>query len=128
MDPARFYGYYNHVNTIPGDGNESEDDIDSDCDENCFTKSTLLPPRRHIIIPGSDSDFSEEDDVPLSSLQSASTSKSKGKATKTKVNWKNGKMPAYDANNFKFTGNTDLPDSIKKTEFPCRSLRVFVYS
>lgn len=49
MDPARFYGTAKHVNIIPGDGDVSDDEIDSDCDENCATKSIRLPPKRHII-------------------------------------------------------------------------------
>ncbi|CAG9570868.1 unnamed protein product [Danaus chrysippus] len=124
MDPARFYGTAKHVNIIPGDGDISDDDVDSDCDDNCNIGSISLTPKRHIIIPESESDFSEEDDVPLTSIQTATTSKAKGKSVKKKrVIWKEEKMPAYDVYNFQFTGNTDLPDTIKQLDSPADVFR-----
>ncbi|GBP74879.1 PiggyBac transposable element-derived protein 3 [Eumeta japonica] len=121
MDPSLFYGSSKHVNTIPGDGVLSDDDLDSDSDPNYEPNSHRARPKKNIIIPESESDCSDNDINPQI-LQASSTSKKKTKTTKKnkkdKVTWKNEKIEPFDEKNFKFTGSSDLPDEIKKLETP----------
>lgn len=85
MDPSRFYGCSKHVNPIPGDGFLSDDDLVSDSDPEYEPSSSRLPKKRHILIPESDSE-SSDDNIPLQKLQS------------NKKRVKNSKKTLYNGN------------------------------
>lgn len=70
MDPGRFYGHNRHTNAFPENG-FSDDNLAPDSDSETFAASILF--RRPITIP--ETEFSDEDDVPLASLPSTSKGK-----------------------------------------------------
>lgn len=119
MNPSRFYGTSKHVNPIPGDGCQSDDDLVSDSDPEYEPASVPSRRTRKKKIVISESDSSDDDEITTQSLHAPSSSTAKGKKNKkVPVIWKKQKMEAYDAENFKFLGNSDLPAEIIKLDSP----------
>ncbi|XP_057338431.1 piggyBac transposable element-derived protein 3-like [Microplitis mediator] len=117
MGFSRFYGTSKHVNIIPGDGSLSDDDISFNSDDDFEPNSIRQPHKSRTVISESESDFSDVENVPLLNSQTASTSKAKGKSAKKDwFIWKKGKMPASDSDNFKFKGNSELPEAIMQLD------------
>ncbi|CAK1598666.1 unnamed protein product [Parnassius mnemosyne] len=115
MDPARFYGSYKHVNPIPGEGLLSDDELASDSDSEYVPPRQFQRHRRSLLIPETDSESCDDESNPPSATQKIVKSK---KNKPTKIKWELKNLEAFDVNNFKFTGVTQLPEFIEKLETP----------
>lgn len=69
MDPARFYGTQKHVNTIPGDGSLSDNELASDSDSEYVPPRQFLSHKRSLVIPETDSDSSDDETSPPPATQ-----------------------------------------------------------
>lgn len=79
MNPSRFYGTSKHVNPIPGDGCQSDDDLVSDSDPEYEPASVPSRRTRKKKIVISESDSSDDDEITTQSLHAPSSSTAKGK-------------------------------------------------
>lgn len=125
MDPARFYGKNLLTNSIPGDGMLSDDD---DLDSESDVPSMPVPLRRPVIIPESDDESSDEDNVPLSNF--ANNKKKIGRNRKDpteKIRWELNQLDPYNPENYIFTGGTDLPSYIMDLDTPA-DFFLFIFS
>lgn len=107
-------------NPIPGDGLLSDDELASDSDSEYVPPRQFQRHRRSLLIPETDSDSS---DVELATQKKVKTKKNKP----TKIKWEPKKLEAFDANNFKFTGVTQLPEFIEKLETPFGFCFIFIF-
>ncbi|CAK1592174.1 unnamed protein product [Parnassius mnemosyne] len=121
MLPSRFYGTANCIKPIPGDGSLSNDDSLSDSDDDVpLSRLRNQTRKKPIIILPSDSDTSDDEIVdprPKNLKQK--------RAVKEKIIWTDGKMPAYDENNFNFSGSLELPEFAQELESPAEFFQFF---
>lgn len=126
MLPASFYGTNKFTNAIPGDGSISNDSASDSDDDNLPLSNLRLSKFRKppIYIPPSDSDTSDdENNIPIK--ETNQKRKPKKRTPKEKINWTLGNLPAYNENNFKFTGSLELPDSIRELDSPADFFKYF---
>ncbi|CAH2103723.1 unnamed protein product [Euphydryas editha] len=123
MLPSRFYGTANCIKPIPGDGSLSNDDSLSDSDDDVpLSRLRNQTRKKPIIIPPSDTDTSDDeiaDPRPKALKQK--------RAVKEKNIWTEGKMPAYDESNFKFSGSLELPKLTQELESPAEFFQFFFH-
>ncbi|KAL3287745.1 hypothetical protein HHI36_002209 [Cryptolaemus montrouzieri] len=126
MDPSCFYGRSKHINSIPGNGSLSDDnELASDSEPEYEPYPTRARARKGIIIPESESDMSDDDNVCLLTSATSKANHKKAKQTKAKVKWEAGKLDAYDKDNFKFIGIADLPEIIQRLDPPADYFKFF---
>ncbi|XP_055852309.1 piggyBac transposable element-derived protein 3-like isoform X2 [Episyrphus balteatus] len=109
MGSKSFYGNDKHVNPIPGDGFQSDDDLFSDSDTEYVSPNQCLS----AVFPGTECNLSGDE---ICFVQT----------TKTRTNKTDPKTEINDQN-FKFTGITQLPDFIQKLKSPA-DLFLFLFS
>lgn len=117
MDPARFYGRSKHVNVIPGDGSQSDDECDYGSDSEYVPPSRFQFHKKSIVIPETDSESSDED-APAAPPPPKKKKTNQKKVKPAKINWAPEKLDDFDMNEYTFTGNSELPDNIQNLKDP----------